>query len=150
MNFSLWREIFVNFHRRFLCFVVDHIAQNKTPPKNKCLRLNYFNSEVLRREKMSKLEKRTLLFSFINCPKFGRSIQPTNKERCEQIHLTIGARTSSVASSARSVQWTAFFTLSLPYKALNVLGRIWRAISCERKNEDCLRSASGSSHVPDH
>lgn len=38
---------------------------------------------------------------------------------------------SSNPSSGRSVQWTAFCTLFLPYRARKVVGRKWRAISCE-------------------
>lgn len=47
--------------------------------------------------------------------------------------------TSRTPSSGRSVQWTAFFTLSLPYRARNVVGRRCRAISCRMETSGLSR-----------
>ena len=55
----------------------------------------------------------------------------THMHDCAHIHThTCNMPTSSCPSSGKSVQWMAFFTLSVPKIARNVLGRRWRAISC--------------------
>lgn len=47
-------------------------------------------------------------------------------------------QTSNNPSSGRSVQWTAFLTLSTPNSALRVRGRRCLAISCQQQRTEML------------